>query len=214
MLFRSEPESKPTSACFNAEATLLVTGQEDGQILIRNLATGNIERRIRSHSDAVLWVEISPDQSLLSSASKDSTAKLWDLAESETRRQTPALKHDSWVYAAVFHPHKPILVTSSYDRTCKVWNTSTGDEMAPPMRSDNGIQSLDFSPDGEVLVGAGISWKIHLWDGNTFRPLTANPTIPLHSRPESVRFVQDGERIAAGCTDGSLHAYPVHCQTA
>ena len=200
-----ERTERPSSAWFDTKQNLLLVGGSNGVLDAIDTRSGAVLHQEAMHKEEINHISVSPDGRTIATASFDNTAQLLEMGT--WRKTTRALAHDSWVYRAVFHPFKPLLATSSYDRTCRIWNTLTGEQIGPPLDSDNGIQDLCFSPDGELLAGAGLSWKVHLWETQTFHPIAHNSVIPLHSRPESLAFVQHGAGVAVGCTDGSVYCW-------
>lgn len=197
--------SEATAAFFEPISGSLITGHEDGSIQFRDARSGRLSKTLSLHSSRVSHVELSPDLKTGVSAATDNTALIWDAASGQPR--FAPLKHGDWVYRAVFHPRKPILATSSFDRRGRIWSTETGKQIVAPLELDAGLQDLAFSPDGEILAGCVLSRKIQLWETENFHPLSLNPQIPLHSPPESLRFVNQGTAIAVGCTDGSIYCW-------
>ncbi|GAA4632486.1 hypothetical protein GCM10023196_066130 [Actinoallomurus vinaceus] len=61
----------------------------------------------------------SRDGKTLATGSKDSTARLWDVA---TGRTTAALTgHTDWVTSVAFSPDGKTLATGSWDNTARLW---------------------------------------------------------------------------------------------
>ena len=54
-------------------------------------------------------------------------------------------------------------MTGSRDRTARIWDSSTGDELLT-LRADFGVTSVAFSPDGKTTAGGTFDKTIMLWE--------------------------------------------------
>jgi len=94
----------------------------DRKIKIWNGKTGDFLYTLTGHVGAVYQVAWSPDSRFLVSASKDSTAKLWDLSSDKPKSAKETLPgHYDEVYALDWSPHGSAVATGSKDRTIKIW---------------------------------------------------------------------------------------------
>ena len=63
------------------------------------------------------------------------------------------------------HPSFPILITGSYDRTARVWNLETGEEMLALRGHRRAIRTLQF--DEVKLVTASMDHTLRVWNWRT-----------------------------------------------
>jgi WD40 repeat protein len=98
---------------------------------------------------------------VLVTASRDGTAKLWDVASG---RLQATLRHTGPVTALAFSPDSKILATGSDDSTARLWSTETGALLATlPHRGT--VWSLSFSPDGRfIATGSDNQKTVNVWD--------------------------------------------------
>jgi len=79
--------------------------------------------------------------------------------------------HSAEVVSLAFSPDGRRLATASFDRTIKLWNTSTGMDVFTLRGHTAGVVALVFSPDGNLLVSGGIDHTARVWNAS---PLAAN----------------------------------------
>ena len=59
------------------------------------------------------------------------------------------------------------IVTASADKTAKVWNADTGDEIRTLEGHDRVVNSANFSPDGTKIVTASLDRTAKVWNAET-----------------------------------------------
>src|SRR5204863_189768 len=91
-------------------------------------------------------------------------------------RQTPKLvqlwSHDGPVLYAEFSPDGRRVVTASADNTARVWDTSTGKPITPPLKHNGPVFHAAFSPDGRRVVTASADGTARIWDAATGKAVT------------------------------------------
>jgi WD40 repeat protein len=162
-----------TAVALSPGAAHLASGGRDGTISVWELATG---RELPTppgpaHGDAVLALSFSPDGAILASASADHSARLhWG------DRSSPPLPHDGDVKQLSFSPHGELLATGSSDNTVRVWDSTTGESVAEPLRhidsaSQPGLFAL-WSPDSvRLFTTASHDNTARAWDPRSGRML-------------------------------------------
>ncbi len=63
-----------------------------------------------------------------------------------------------------FSPDGHRLATASLDRTIKLWDTATGQEVFTLRGHTSGVLCIAFSPDGRRIVSGSIDWTARVWD--------------------------------------------------
>lgn len=141
---------------------------------------------------------MSADGSTSLSGSFDSSAILWDLADS--RAIAVLSGHDSAVNATLVLPDGR-LVTGGEDGRVLVWRAGAGAPDITMSRHDDAVSALALSPDGKLLASAS-------WDGTSrIRALGpgADVSIGGHQGPVSaIAFTPDGQGVVTGSHDGVL----------
>ncbi|NEO91603.1 MAG: TIR domain-containing protein [Moorea sp. SIO3G5] len=154
------------------------------------------------HEKAVTSAVFSPDGSRILTASKDKTAKLWNL-KGELIKSLD--EHSAWVNSAVFSTDGNTIVTTSEDKTAKLWDKE-GNLLKTLPGHDcvrNGqcqVNSAVFSPDGQTILTASDDNTAKLWhkQGQLINTLRGHKDIVV-----SAVFSPDGQTILTASEDNT-----------
>jgi WD40 repeat protein len=148
------------------------------------------------HSAAIHEASFNREGSLIVTASRDATARVW---EARTGGNTLRLEHAGPVTSAEFSADGNLIATASEDRTARLWNAATGKLLAE-LKHDDDVRNVRLSPDGKfvVTITALSSW---IWDAHTYQKLTQlfmPETGSVDGGMKMARFSPDGSRIVIG----------------
>jgi eukaryotic-like serine/threonine-protein kinase len=73
-------------------------------------------------------------------------------------------RHTALVKGLASSPDGRRLATGSYDRTIKLWDTTTGEEVFTLRGHTSGVLCVAFSPDGRRIASGSWDWTIRVWD--------------------------------------------------
>ncbi|KZP01979.1 WD40 repeat-like protein, partial [Athelia psychrophila] len=94
--------------------------------------------------------------------------------------------HNDRVASVAFSLDGMKIVSGSDDKTVRVWDALTGQELLPPLQGhDEYVTSVAFSPDGLKIVSGSDDNTIRVWDALTGQELLA----PLEGHDEYVTSV-------------------------
>ena len=120
-----------------------------------------------------------------------------------------------WVTCIATHPHKPIMAIPTSDASVEFWNFSTGKREHGRLSYNIGlgqILSLDYNPDGNILVAGTHCGVIILWDVVSFKTICP-PLFKHKHRVNNVAFHPDGNMFASTSNDGTIIMWDVKKQT-
>ncbi|CAG0978003.1 phosphoinositide-3-kinase, regulatory subunit 4 [Geobacteraceae bacterium] len=164
------------------------------------------ERHIlRGHSDGVNKVQFSPKGSLVATASRDRTVRVWNV---ETGKAAITLKgHDGQVYGVDFSHDGRRLVTASSDKTARLWNAETGQSILTLQGHRDQVNWAEFSRDDRLVATASSDKTARLWNATTGESI-----VILEGHQGDVyqaSFSPDGTRIVTASADRTARLWNV-----
>jgi WD40 repeat protein len=133
---------------------LLLALDDDGQM--------HTLRAYEGHSDLVNRAVFSPDESLIASASRDGTVRLWHAASGQEIRLLEG--HTAEVNDVRFSPDGRYLLSASWDGTVRLWDTASGEEVRQMVGHTRPVFGVAFSPDGATALTGSSDMSVRLWD--------------------------------------------------
>jgi len=144
----------------------------DRSLRLWDLNYGRSERVFTGHKNDVLSVAFSPDNRQIVSGGRDRSIRLWNTVGEckcvidESTYQYP---HTDWVSSVKFspNPHHPVVVSSSWDKTIKIWTITKSFNLQATLVGHTGyINNITISPDGSLCASGGKDGTVMLWDLN------------------------------------------------
>lgn len=115
--------------------------------------------------------------------------------------------HESGVNAVVISSDGRFIASGSDDATVRIWEASSGKELACFRGHRRGVTSLAISNDGRWLVSGSKDGSIRLWD------IVSGIELQYfrgHSYPvNSVAFLVDNQRIVSGSADKTFRVWDI-----
>ena len=103
-----------------------VIGHSDGSVSIWNLYMQQCFAHQKLHSKEVRGVSYSVDGYFVASASYDSQVHISDTVNLEKISVVKTLEHEDKVVSVKWHPYLPLLLSTSADKTARIWYPQYG----------------------------------------------------------------------------------------
>ncbi|KIJ13795.1 hypothetical protein PAXINDRAFT_13343 [Paxillus involutus ATCC 200175] len=161
---------------------------------------------LKGHNSGIYSLAVSPCGTLLASASKDTSVRLWDLS---TGTELPHLirQHRLPVRCVAFSPDGKRIVTGSQDATVRMWDVESVGSMGGQRLHKGLVSDLAFSADGKRILSGGFDKMVRMWCAENGRALI--DPLRLELDVNAVALDDEGGRILAADKEGAVFAWDV-----
>jgi WD40 repeat protein len=221
-----------TGVAFSPDGRILATGSIDNTIILWDLGTGTVIRRLTGHEDWVIRVAFTPDGQKLLSVSgnffitalpipnlrtRDASVRLWDVNTGEQILQfgEKGQGHQGAVMSLAVSADGRYAASGDTNGLIILWDITTGQEVRRMESPGDWVSSLAFTPDGSALLsalgkpsvgGSGASSTVAvLWDtatGERIRQLVGHTNVVI-----AAAISPDGRTALTGSADYSLRLW-------
>ncbi|XP_078443774.1 transducin/WD40 repeat-like superfamily protein isoform X2 [Wolffia australiana] len=225
---KSFPVEPIVSLVSDPDGSFLLGGGSSGNIYIWEIGSGKLLRKWQGHYLAVSCL-LFLDNSLIASGSDDGCVRVWNLVSIFGERDNERMK-DPFLFSfqehalritdivSGFGSSNSILISSSEDRTCKVWSLSKGKQIRlitfPCI-----INAIALDPGEDVFYAGGRDGKIYLAALNATCPSNGKfdeyiiTCLNEHSKAVTcLEITKDGLSLVSGSDDGTVRVWDIKSQ--
>jgi WD40 repeat protein len=151
---------------------------------------------------AVIAVAVVPNRPLVVAGTNTGTLSVWSIVEFEEIAHLS--EHKMIVMSLSISSDGSRIVSGSRDRTMRVWDGRTFDEVGVCEHEDE-VNSVAFSPDGSLIASGTDGCTVWIWNAGSLEKV-----ICLAGHKDivtSVAFLPDGTRIASASTDCTVRMW-------
>jgi WD40 repeat protein len=118
--------------------------------------------RVQAHRKVIVGVAVSPDGTMMATASLDHTAKLSSLDGGAWRAKV-LRGHDDLGPTVALAPKDPIMFIRSTDNAVQCWSTATRTALFTLRANDNTVVHIDTHPTEHAIVASSGDGRVGVW---------------------------------------------------
>ncbi len=198
---------KPISfARFSPDGQWVVTASADKTARLWDWRTGKPLTEPLAHDGEVIGADVSADSQRLVTISRDKTARIW---EARTGKLLHTLRHAEEPYStkSVQFSSDGRLVAFASGNAAHLWDSHTGQPVTAPLKHNERVNSVRFSPDGKRLVTSCFDKAARIWDVASGQ-LLSEPMGHL-ARVHTAEFSPDGRWVLTASDDSTAKIWEV-----
>jgi len=194
----------PLSMAFSPDEKKLVIADGAGPVWVWDAGEGDNVYKITEHINAAFEVAYSPDGNLIASAGWDDIVRVVNVRDNPNGLAGTVL-YELKGRSVAFSSDGKQIVSGSRDKTVRLWDLATGEQVGELKGHRDKVNSVAFSPDGKQIVSGTVGGQVLVWDSATGEQVGE---LKGHScRVYSVAFSPDGAEIVSGGDDATVRIW-------
>ncbi|MBF2025175.1 MAG: serine/threonine protein kinase [Oscillatoriales cyanobacterium C42_A2020_001] len=155
------PKTEITAVSYGSIPNSLISATSDRQLQVWDLRTGALHRTFAGHTDAIVGLQVTNQQRLISFG-KD-RGLMWDLKREELMEMLP--KDSANPIATSFSDR--YIITVHENGSIRIWTRDTGKLVAKNNNGSHRNRNAALSPDHRYLASWDTDRRLHLWQVST-----------------------------------------------
>jgi len=207
-LWSVEHDGEATVVAFSPDGKLLATAGKDQKVKFWDTLSASELFTLSVKGRWIVSLAFSSDGQRIAIASVDppSSTELWDISSRGRLFNLPGQ-----INAVAFSPDGKLLATAGRDKTAKIWDATTGQNLRTLAGHIDQVRDIAFSPDGTRLVTASADRTARVWDAATGQLLF---TLAGHTDwINGIAFSPDGARLATASRDNTAKVWNANAHT-
>jgi len=180
----------------------LAISAHNSNVVSRRLAYSSYMHRIEQAWSAIP-LDVDQVEALLD-LTKDDPSRDWEWTYWEGHARAyreKSVGHTGPVYAVAFNNDHTLLVTGSYDKTAKIWDTETGEYKQTLNVNGGPVYAVAFAHKQNLVATGSGNGICQIWDVS---PKKLWETVPHTAQIYTMAFSPDDTWLATGSVDGQV----------
>ncbi|XP_051537939.1 WD repeat-containing protein 90 isoform X1 [Myxocyprinus asiaticus] len=154
VFLEAEHEGPVSLVCVSSNGSRVLAATSAGNLGYLDVGSRGYRTLMRSHTASVLGFSVDGIRRRVTTVSKDSTVRVWDM---DTLQQLYDFMSDDneSPCSVAFHPSMPLFACGSSSGTVRVFDIQTSSLIAQHRQHSGSVECVTYSPDGQCLFSAG-----------------------------------------------------------
>ncbi len=184
----------------------IASGDANRAVLVFDISTFEKVFEGKKHLGAIVGTAITEDNKLIS-ASIDNTVKVWDFLSKNPNPLYDIKTKQIGLESFAFSQKRYFVATGAQDKTIKIFNLFTNQEIRTITGHKDKVSALVFSEDGKYIISGSWDKTIKIFEVDTGKELLS---INAHNeRISSIDITSDGKYIISGSWDKTIKIFEV-----
>ncbi|MCL4880440.1 MAG: hypothetical protein KJ064_27560 [Anaerolineae bacterium] len=189
-----------TGLAFSPDGEQLVSSDEFGVLRLWNLTMDTWVGGFQPHNLEITAAAYHPGGNIIATASEN-----WTISLGEYQKERMLLAgHSNTVNDVAFSPDGALLASASDDGTVRLWETTSGLEVALLEGHHGSVRQVTFYPSGITLASASWDHTVRIWDmdGQEIKVLTGH-----EDTVEALAYHPEGTLLASADYSGTIRLW-------
>ena len=190
---------------FSPDKETIAVASEEGAVFLIGSRTGKL-KKILPHGEPVLSLVWLSDGRLITAGDKLGL-RVWDRLDRTGDGFSPKRiieLPETMTWDTSVSPNEDRIVIANRDKTARVFDAKTFEELGVLRGHNDGLASARFSPDGKLIVTACDDGSIGLWDANNYKNLCFLNEQNKHNVWRTVFSPTDSNLMASSASNGEI----------
>lgn len=171
-------EGEITSVAFVPGSSLIASGSTDKTIKLWDAGTMSLVKTFPPLSEQVNAIAISRDGNTLAAGTAGKKIELFNVNSGAPDMRRSLVGHTGEILTLAFSPDGRWLASAGLDRTLRIWDPKTGNEVRALDGSSGEINGIDFTYDSRFLISAHEDGSMVVWNTETAATSAVLVSIP------------------------------------